>query len=160
MEHTRKYSRKREAILECLRSTQSHPSADWVYSKLKPQYPDLSLATVYRNLAMFKRDGVIGSVGTVNGLERFDYDTRPHAHFVCSRCSAVLDVEEVAQLSDVIAANVLQKLEDRQHVLEQFEPIARLEEVCAILARETELAGIEKKVQQRVKKQIEKNQKD
>ena len=96
MEHTRKYSRKREAILECLRSTQSHPSADWVYSQLKPQYPDLSLATVYRNLAMFKRDGVIGSVGTVNGLERFDYDTRPHAHFVCSRCSAVLDVEEVA----------------------------------------------------------------
>ena len=73
---------------------------------------------------------------------------------------SVLDVEEVAQLSDVIAANVLQKLEDRQHVLEQFEPIARLEEVCAILARETELAGIEKKVQQRVKKQIEKNQKD
>lgn len=95
MEHARKYSRKREAILACLRSTKSHPSADWVYSQLKPQYPDLSLATVYRNLAMFKHDGVIASAGTVNGLERFDYNTQSHAHFICNGCSAVLDVDEV-----------------------------------------------------------------
>ena len=90
----------------------------------------------------------------------FEEDGKVSGRVSGETMQSVLDVEEVAQLSDVIAANVLQKLEDRQHVLEQFEPIARLEEVCAILARETELAGIEKKVQQRVKKQIEKNQKD
>ena len=91
----RKYSRKREAILECLRRTKTHPSAEWVYTQLKAEYPDLSLATVYRNLALFKQEGAITSVGTVNGLERFDYNTCPHAHFVCESCDAVLDIAEI-----------------------------------------------------------------
>ena len=45
MDNTR-YSPKRDAILQCLRSTTCHPSAEWVYSQLKPRIPDLSLATV------------------------------------------------------------------------------------------------------------------
>src|SRR5699024_11189371 len=54
MESTRKHSRKRDAILDCMRSTTCHPTAEWVYQQLKPVFPDLSLGTVYRNLAMFK----------------------------------------------------------------------------------------------------------
>ena len=54
-----KRSRKRDAILACVRSTTAHPTADWVYARLKPEIPDLSLGTVYRNLAMFKREGLI-----------------------------------------------------------------------------------------------------
>ena len=65
----RKHSKKRDAIYECVRSTKTHPSAEWVYSRLKPEIPDLSLGTVYRNLAMFKQEGDIISVGTVGGLE-------------------------------------------------------------------------------------------
>ncbi len=73
---------------------------------------------------------------------------------------SVMEIEDPGQLSDVIAANVLQKIEDRQQVLEELDEVARLESVCAILVRETELAGVEKKVQARVRKQIEQNQKD
>ncbi len=73
---------------------------------------------------------------------------------------SILSIDEPAQLADVIAANVLTKLEERQSVLEQFDVVERLETVCTILAHETELAGVEKQVQARVKKQIEKNQKD
>jgi len=73
---------------------------------------------------------------------------------------SVLEMEEPGQLADMIAANVLQKLEDRQQVLEEFDDLTRLESICAILVRETELAGVEKKVQARVRKQIEQNQKD
>lgn len=91
-EKKRNYSRKREAILKAVRSTTCHPTADWVYQQLKPEYPDLSLGTVYRNLTQFKSDGVIMSVGTVNGQERFDGNVRPHTHFVCCRCHGVLDV--------------------------------------------------------------------
>ena len=40
-----------------------------------------------------KNDGVIISVGTVNGQERFDGATHPHSHFVCDRCGSVLDIE-------------------------------------------------------------------
>lgn len=91
----RKRSKKREAILACVRSTDTHPSAEWVYAQLKPQLPDLSLGTVYRNLALLKQEGLITSVGVVDGMERFERDPTPHAHFVCSHCSAVIDVFEV-----------------------------------------------------------------
>ena len=91
-EKKRNYSRKREAILQAVRSTTCHPTAEWVYQKLKPDFPDLSLGTVYRNLAQFKEDGVIASVGIVRGQERFDGNTAPHTHFVCRRCGDVLDV--------------------------------------------------------------------
>ncbi len=87
----RRYSKKREAILHCLRATDSHPTAGWIYDTLSHDYPDLSLATVYRNLRLFQTEGLIQSVGTVDGLERFDGDTSPHNHFVCRICGRVCD---------------------------------------------------------------------
>lgn len=95
METTRKHSKKRDAILHCIRSTKCHPSAEWVYQQLKPQIPDLSLGTVYRNLAMFKADGTIQSLGTVAGLERYDGNTDPHTHFICTACGKVIDLDYV-----------------------------------------------------------------
>ena len=73
---------------------------------------------------------------------------------------SVMEIEDPGQLADMIAANVLQKLDERQQVLEELDDLTRLESICAILVRETELAGVEKKVQARVRKQIEQNQKD
>ena len=92
---THKHSKKRDAILECVRSTGSHPSAEWVYAQLKPKIPDLSLGTVYRNLSMFKEEGIIASLGIVKGMERFERNPEPHTHFICNRCSAVIDVEDL-----------------------------------------------------------------
>lgn len=96
MEQTTKQFRKRNAILSCLRSTDVHPSADWVYSQLKSEYPDISLGTVYRNLALFKQQGLIASLGTVNGVERFDGNIEPHVHFICTSCDGVTDLPQMA----------------------------------------------------------------
>ena len=73
---------------------------------------------------------------------------------------SVLDVDKPDQLADVIAANVLTRMEDRQAILEKLKAKERLEALCTILLRETELADVEKQVQARIKRQIEKNQKD
>ncbi len=95
MTPTKKHFRKRDAILTCLRQTKTHPSADWIYQELKPQIPDLSLGTVYRNLTLFKEQGLAVSLGTVGGIERFDGCTEPHVHLVCAHCGSVLDLEEI-----------------------------------------------------------------
>ncbi len=73
---------------------------------------------------------------------------------------SVRDVDKADQLADIIAANVLTRVEDRQAILEEIDVVQRLETLCGILSRETELARIEKQVQSRLKKQIDKNQKD
>ena len=96
MEATTKHFRKRDAILNCLRGTDVHPSAEWVYEQLKAEHSDISLATVYRNLARFKAQGEIISVGTVNGSERFDGNTEPHVHFICNDCTRVLDLHSIS----------------------------------------------------------------
>lgn len=63
-----------------------------VYAGLKPQIPDLSLGTVYRNLNLFREQGQAVSIGTVKGVERFDSNTMPHVHFICTGCGAVIDL--------------------------------------------------------------------
>ena len=93
METAQRYSPKREAIRQELLRSKDHPGAEELYDRLKGEFPDLSLATVYRNLASFREEGEAVRVATVDGTDRFDGNTRPHAHFVCERCGAVLDVE-------------------------------------------------------------------
>lgn len=92
MQTKRNFSAKREAIYKAITSSRAHPSADAVYEQLKPEIPDLSLGTVYRNLAVFKEMGLIKSVGVYNGQERFDWDMSQHSHFVCTMCFRIVDV--------------------------------------------------------------------
>lgn len=102
---TRKQFRKRNAILSYLQATNEHPSAEMVYMGVKQDCPDISLATVYRNLALFRDQGLVQCVGTVKGVERFDGNTAPHVHFFCTECGSVLDLPEVeapAQLSEAV----------------------------------------------------------
>ena len=95
MEATSKTFRKRNAILECLQSTTEHPSAEMVHQMLQAEHPDISLATVYRNLTHFKNQGQIMSVATVKGVERFDANTDAHVHFICSNCDSVIDLHQI-----------------------------------------------------------------
>lgn len=90
-----KHFRKRSAILEYLRGTNTHPSAETVFTELKQQIPDLSMGTVYRNLNLFCQQGMAVKVATVNGVERFDANTEPHVHFICSQCDSVLDLMDM-----------------------------------------------------------------
>ncbi len=86
------FSSKREAIFKTIASTKSHPSAKWVYDQLKDEIPNLSLGTVYRNIALFKKQGRVMTVCNVNGEERIDADVSDHAHFVCECCNNVYDL--------------------------------------------------------------------
>ena len=97
------FSRKREAIYNALRDTTVHPTAEWIYEILKPDYPDLSLGTVYRNIKKFCESGKVRSVGVIRGQEHFDGDTSKHSHFVCSGCGKVLDIFEPVVPEEILA---------------------------------------------------------
>lgn len=88
-------SKKRDAIYEALCSTETHPTAEWIYTELKQSIPNLSLGTVYRNLTRFKEEGKAVCVATVNGQERYDADTAQHGHFICQNCGAVEDLADM-----------------------------------------------------------------
>jgi Fur family peroxide stress response transcriptional regulator len=94
MQNTKQF-KKRNAILSCLQQTTLHPTAEMVHEMLRESHPDISLATVYRNLALFKSQGLITSLGTVSGKERFDANTEPHVHFICTDCDDVIDLPEM-----------------------------------------------------------------
>lgn len=95
MEAASKNFRKRNAILHYLQNTTAHPSAETIFTDLKTAIPDLSMGTVYRNLNLFKQQGLVMSVATVKGVERFDANTAPHVHFICDTCDAVIDLHKL-----------------------------------------------------------------
>ena len=73
---------------------------------------------------------------------------------------AVRSVEKAGEAADLLAANVLTKQEERQEILDELDPVKRLEKMCAILMRETDMADAEKQIQARIRRQVDKNQKD
>ena len=91
-----RHSKKRDAMLNLMRGTKCHPTADWVYQGMREIFPDISLGTVYRNLNQLCEERLVMRVGVVDGHERFDADVSPHAHFFCECCGAVLDLPDNA----------------------------------------------------------------
>lgn len=86
------YSRQREAILNTLCSTKTHPTAAWIYENVRLVLPNISLGTVYRNLAMLEEDGVIRKIPVGDGREHFDGDVSGHSHFYCKQCRHITDI--------------------------------------------------------------------
>lgn len=85
------FSRQREAILSVLRSTDTHPTAADVYKSVKQIIPNISLGTVYRNLAELSSAGEILSISVGDGTEHFDGDNSAHLHLHCNVCGSITD---------------------------------------------------------------------
>lgn len=88
-----KFSRQREAIIDYLRHTTEHPTADMVYTHVQERYPKVSLGTVYRNLSLLAEEGEILRLTQIDGSDRFDGNPMPHYHFFCNHCKQVLDLK-------------------------------------------------------------------
>ncbi len=85
-------TRQREVVLEAVRSTMDHPTADWVHRRARRRVPRISLGTVYRNLKRLAEDGLIREIHAGGQSVRFDGNTGPHHHVRCVRCGRVSDL--------------------------------------------------------------------
>lgn len=89
-----RYSPQREAVYQVVRATKCHPDANYVYENVRKTMPNISLGTVYRNLAELCQSGRLIKVSVEGSAERFDACVTPHVHFVCSCCGAVTDLDD------------------------------------------------------------------
>lgn len=89
----------------------THPTIDDLYDSLKKENPSMSLATVYKNLAMLKEKGVVIEVNVADGKMRYDIYSKSHIHVVCSSCGAIEDSDYDQNLFDYQAA-----LEEKQKI--------------------------------------------
>lgn len=87
-------SRQRERLLALLRSTGIHPTASWLYDRLKKDFPSLSLGTVYRNLSILIEQGLVRKIDSGSTFDRFEANTTPHYHLICKKCGKIIDFEQ------------------------------------------------------------------
>ena len=85
-------TRQREIIVEELKKVSTHPSADELYELVRRRLPHVSLGTVYRNLDLLSKNGLILKLSTAGGQARYDGNVERHGHVRCLNCGLVHDV--------------------------------------------------------------------
>jgi Fur family ferric uptake transcriptional regulator len=98
MSKSRRMTRQRSVILEELRQSSSHPSADELYSLVRQRLPRISLGTVYRNLELLAEAGQIQALAGPGPQKRFDGNPQPHLHVRCTVCGRLADVDARVEL--------------------------------------------------------------
>jgi len=88
-----KKTKQRETILEILKNTKSHPTADEIYQKARQEIPHISKGTVYRNLKLLAERGEIFKIDTEGTEARYDVRVESHYHFRCDSCGKVFDID-------------------------------------------------------------------
>jgi Fur family peroxide stress response transcriptional regulator len=89
---TKRFTKQRQAILETLKTTYTHPDANWIYKKVSKKVPNISLGTVYRNLNILTEENIIRELSLQPNVTRYDANTHQHHHIMCYNCHKIEDV--------------------------------------------------------------------
>ncbi len=85
-------SAQRVAVAEYVLFTETHPSADEVWARVKRTFPMISRATVYNTLHLFAEKGLLREYVLTEGRVVFDPKTERHHHFVDDATGAIYDI--------------------------------------------------------------------
>ncbi len=86
-------TRQRRAILEVLRTTRAHPTAEAILLEVRKTLPRVSMGTVYRNLRLLRDMGEITELSYGRSLSHYDGFVNPHYHLHCTVCDKVQDLD-------------------------------------------------------------------
>ncbi len=86
---------QRRVIFSFLTGNCTHPTAETIWTEAKKQLPSISRDSVYRILDDFSAVGVVRRLESGRAV-RYDPDSRPHDHFVCTRCGTLFDFDHLA----------------------------------------------------------------
>ena len=93
-----KLTPQRIAILEYLDGNNAHPSAEDIFKSIQDKFPTMSFATVYNTLEMLVNKGKVAELSIDPDKKRFDPDSTPHHHLICSACRCIVDIYEDFEL--------------------------------------------------------------
>ena len=113
-------TKQRLIILDALRNTTTHPTAEEIYELVKLQNPNISLGTVYRTLGALEELGLLQKISCGESYSRYDANVEKHYHAICLECDRVLDV----------SGNLLDDLEERFFVETGFTITEHRLELC------------------------------
>lgn len=85
------YSRQREVILDVIKNSRTHPTAEEIYYSVIEKEPKISKSTVYRNINILVERGAIQRITMEIGPDKYDYLHKEHYHAICKVCSKVFD---------------------------------------------------------------------
>jgi Fur family ferric uptake transcriptional regulator len=115
-------SRQRDVVLETVRSTFEHPTAEWIHKTARKRLPRMGLGTVYRNLKALVDEGLIRAVRAADEAVRYDGNTGEHYHIRCISCDRVSD----------LPVSVDRAIEKRAHLATRY----------AVVGHEVEVHGV------------------
>lgn len=93
-------------ILASVRELDIHATAEQIYAHVIKKHPNISKATVYRNLGQMAEAGELLNIGSIRGCVHYDHNCRRHYHFVCAECGQVFDVDSYYPELDKTAAGL------------------------------------------------------
>ncbi len=96
-----KVTPQRLAIYKLLKNTKSHPTAEIIYRSLEPEFPTMSLATVYKTLNSLKSVGLLQDLNAGEESLHYDAVVKPHPHLVCNTCHKITDYEKSGVLDEL-----------------------------------------------------------
>lgn len=83
---------QKQVILNAVRELRNHPTSEEIYNYIKPNFPSISLGTVYRNLNLLSENNDIHKISIIDDAVRFDHITEEHYHFQCDKCKKLYDM--------------------------------------------------------------------
>lgn len=93
-EHGLAATHQRHVLFEVVQEMEDHPSPEEIYARVRRRIPSISLATVYKNLHLFIKSGIVGEVSLHHGSLRVETNRTAHHHLVCRSCRSITDLEE------------------------------------------------------------------
>ena len=96
---------QKQVILNAVRELKNHPTSEEIYNHIKPNFPSISLGTVYRNLNILAENKEIQKISVIDEAVRFDHIPGEHYHFKCIKCKKLvdLDMEYDSSLNDKVS---------------------------------------------------------
>ena len=86
-------TKQRQAVLQVIRESDEHLTANEVFENARRILPSISFATVYNSLRYLKNEGLIGEVRFGTDAARYDRKLTRHDHALCNKCGKLVDME-------------------------------------------------------------------